>query len=240
MAPSDGKAKRDAREERARQKAKSLMWKKPIVKGLNLYEIQQELEEISDACEDIKWYMEGTDSTMLEGVLGDEDDASEFRMMFSLLQADCTQMLDDMRGDMEGYLPDCFDDLFVAVSSRGDGYLGFDEYEGDYYGLDDWDAQKAVEGSEKRVMRLTKKELLDAVRICLRVAKSYLGLRYRYDCLKAAIDILRGENAGYLQQVREIEKEYDRLDRAGDLQYSWRTKTLDAMLDNLPWEVWVQ
>ena len=48
-------------EETKRNKAKQLRYKKPIVKNLNLYFIQQDLWDIQEACEDVRWYTDSDD-----------------------------------------------------------------------------------------------------------------------------------------------------------------------------------
>lgn len=56
---------------------------------------------------------------------------------------------------------------------------------------------------------MTKDEFIAAARQCFKIYQAYIGLRNRYDSLKAAIDILRDQNTGILQAVREIEELYD-------------------------------
>lgn len=48
-------------EEMRREKAKNLRYKKPIAKNLNLDAIQNALWEISEACYDVQYYMDGDD-----------------------------------------------------------------------------------------------------------------------------------------------------------------------------------
>lgn len=66
------------------------------------------------------------------------------------------------------------------------------------------------------------------------------GLQHRYDCLKAAMDILRDENTGYLQMARQIEELYERAE--ADRFYEWKesTKALDRLLNDMPQEAWLQ
>ena len=52
--------------------------------------------------------------------------------------------------------------------------------------------------------------------------KGYIGLRNRYDSLKAAIDILRDQNTGYLQVVKEIERLYEKV---SEDQYSRKERS---------------
>ncbi len=43
-------------EETKKWKARNLRYKKPIVKDLNIDRIQEDLWEIQEACEEVRWY----------------------------------------------------------------------------------------------------------------------------------------------------------------------------------------
>lgn len=229
-------------EETKRNKAKQLRYKKPIVKNLNLEYIQQDLWDIQEACEDIHWFTDSEDGeeTLLNTLNGDEDEAHEFKMAFADLCGECERMLADLN---EEWVPDCFDIFFVAAGAGGEygGLLGYDEYEGDYFGINTTDAW-AEDESKDRLKRMTKDNLIAAARQCFRVYSAYIGLRNRYDSLKAAIDILRDQNTGYLQVVKEIEKLYEAA--AGHqekyAEYSKEWKEFERYTDALPQEAWIQ
>ncbi len=82
--------------ETRRIKAMNLRYKKPIAEGLNLDDIRNTLWDISEACGDVQYYVDGDDETLLNALDGDEDDAYEFKMMFSTLSAECEQMIYDL------------------------------------------------------------------------------------------------------------------------------------------------
>ena len=111
-------------------KARSLRYKKPISKNLNLYYIQQDLWDIQEECESIRWYTDSEDGedSLINALEGNEDEAYEFKMAFADLCAECERMFEDLQ---EEWVPECFDIFFVAAGV-GD-YLGWDTYEGDYF-----------------------------------------------------------------------------------------------------------
>jgi len=225
-------------DETKRRKAKQLRYKKPIVKDFNLESITQELLDIQEQCEDVHWYFDSDDDSLINALDGAEDEAYEFRMMFADLCAECEQMREDLE---EEWVPECFDRFFV-VAGAGDEYgglLGFDTYEHDYFGLSCTDAF-AEDESKKVLMRLTKDELIAAIRQCFRVYQSFIALRTRYDSLKAAIDILRDENTGYLQMVKQIEELYNKLAEESYSEYSKAGKDFAQFTNNLPQEAWLQ
>lgn len=228
-------------EETKRIKAKQLRYKKPIVKNLNLQSIKEELWDIQRECEDVHWYFDTDEETLINALDGDEDEAYEFKMMFADLCAECERMMADLE---EEWVPDCFDRFFVAIGAGKDfgGLLGYDSYEQDYFGMsctDSW-----VEDESKKVLkRMTKEDLLDAARQCFRVYQSFIALRHRYDCLKAAMDILRDQNTGYLQMIKQIEDVYEKADKESyGFRYQWgkEIQELDRILENMPQEAWVQ
>ncbi len=227
--------------ETKQQKARQLRYKKPIVKDLNLQKIYEELWDIQEECENIHWYYETDDDTLINALDGDEDEAYEFKMMFGDLCAECDKMLDDLK---EEWVPKCFDLFFVAIGAGEDfgGLLGLDTFEQDYFGLDCSDIF-AEDESKKALKQLTKENLIAAARQCFRIYQSFIALRYRYDCLKAAMDILKDQNTGHLQMVKQIEELYEKAEKESfGFHYQWckTAMQLDRFLDNLPQEAWLQ
>lgn len=231
-------------EETKRFRAKQLRYKKPIVKDLNLETIQQELWDIREECENVHWYFDTDEDTLINALDGNEDEAYEFKMMFADLCAECEMMINDLR---EEWVPNCFDRFFVAVgaSESFGGLLGYDSYEQDYYGLS-CEGVWAEDESRKALKRMTKDELIAASRQCFRVYQSFIGLRHRYDCLKAAMDILRDQNTGYLQMVKQIEDVYEKADKETE-GFKWiftgkrsALIELDRLIENMPQEAWIQ
>ena len=229
-------------EETKRFKAKQLIYKKPIVKNLNLDFIQQDLWDIQEACEEVHWFTDSDDGedTLINALNGDEDEAYEFKMEFADLCAECERMFEDLE---EEWVPECFDIFFVSVGA-GESYgglLGFDEYEGDYFGIgcsDSW----AEDETKKKLKQMTKDELIASTRQCFKVFQAYIGLRNRYDSLKAAIDILRDQNTGHIQTVKEIERLYEEASKQQDrfAEYSKEWKEFERYTDALPPEAWIQ
>lgn len=227
-------------DETKRIKAMNLRYKKPVAKGLNLYDIKDSLWNISEACAEVEYYI-GCDDTLLNALDGDEDDAYEFKMMFSELSAECEQMRYDLDNE---YIPEYFD-LFFAAASKGGEMLGYDMYEHDYYGLGSFEAGLANEEAVRKIKTLTKDKLIEAVQRCFGIYQAYIGLVYRYDCIKSAMDILRSENTGLLQLIKQIEELYEKAnEESKGFKYDYLAgKTLQSfnrLLENMPQEAWIQ
>lgn len=227
-------------EETKRIKAKNLRYKKPVANGLTLDDIRNSLWDISEACADVQYYIDCDDGTLLNALDGDEDDAYEFKMMFSSLSAECEQMQYDLDNE---YVPEYFD-LFFAAINKGGQMLGYDTYEHDYYGLSSFECGLANKEAAKKMKALTKDQLIEAAQYCFGVYQAHIGLTYRYDCIKAALDILRDENTGRLKMVKQIGELYEKANEETEgFKYCWRSDTLkifDRILEDIPQEVWLQ
>lgn len=228
-------------EETKRFKAKNLRYKKPIVRNLNLASITQDIWDMQEECENVRWYTDSEDGedSLINALDGDEDEAYEFKMAFSDLCAECERMFEDLR---EEWVPECFDIFFVAAgaSDSGGGLLGWDAYDQDYMGISCTDSL-AEDEAKKKLKQMTKDDLIAATRQCFKVYNAYIGLRNRYDSLKAAIDILRDQNTGLMQTVKEIEKLYAAVTEDEWVRKDWSNQSVEwrRYTDALPQEAWI-
>ena len=226
-------------EELKQYKAKNLRYKKPIAQYMNLDFIREQIWDMGELIGDVQWFIEDEEN-LVNALNGDEDEAYEFKMAFSDLAGEVEQFEEDLRNE---YVPDCFDDLFPAAGADYfGGYLGLDTYEHDYYGLQPFEYKWAEQEAEKRICRLTKKELLEAVGACLKVYSAYVALQYRYDCLEASLKIIQEKNLEGLKLVKAIEEQYEKAEDESDhFQYCFgeSVRSLDRMLDQVPQEYWL-
>lgn len=218
-----------------KERAKKLRYKKPIAKGLNCQDILNNLYEMYEECTNVIWFMDNDQETLLESLNDDEAEAEEFKIAFCSLQADCDQMMEDLQ---EEWIPKCFDLFFVAAKA-GD-YLGYDSYEQDYFGIRGNEAWVEDEAKEK-LMRLTKTELIAAMRQCFKAYQSYVGLQYRYDNLTAAMAFIKGEHTDYLGIIKKIEDLYEAASKEqGDYaKYTQAWREFDRFAKEIPNEVWI-
>lgn len=226
-------------EETKRQKAKQLRFKKPIAKNLNMDAIKEDLWEMEEACNDVRWYTDtddGSDS-LVNALDGDEDEAYEFKMAFADLCAEIERFREDLECE---WVPECFDIFFVAASNDGDEMLGWDSYEQDYYGIG-YSDKYLREDAGKKLKAMTKDNLIDAAMQCMKIYQAYIGLRNRYDSLKSAIDIIKDQNTGILQVVREIEAMYEKASKDHYTRDDWSKESGEwkRYTDMLPQEAWI-
>lgn len=230
------------------EKAKAMRYKKPIVRDLNLEVMEQNLYDMQEACSDVRYALEGDDGDeIVSAMLGEEDEAYEFKMMFSDLDAEVERFLDDL-GDWEwrDYIEEYYD-LFMVNGRVADSYgglLGWDSYEGDYFGLqDNYAGEDAMDHVRKKLMKeLTKEKMLTVFQKCMKIFTQYIGLQYRYDCLKASMDILREQNASHLKAVKRINEIYDKANEAScGFQFLWKEEVteLDRLIESMPQEAFM-
>lgn len=224
-------------EREKQERAKKLRYKKSVAEGFNLEGIKDELYEIEEACDNVRYWMEGDEAALIDALDGDEEEAYEVRMLFFDLAAEADMLADILdRGD---YV-DCFDDLFAAVAHGSVQLIGFDTYETDYFHMANYMQEMGAAEAEKRVMRLAKKELLFAAQQCFGVAAAILNIRYKYDYLQASFDILKDRNGGFLQAIKGVEDAYNTADKA---EWYWNDKAVkdfERLVDALPGKVWVE
>lgn len=231
--------KSDFVEEARRIKARNLRYKKAISAELNLEQITQNLWEMSEQASNVRWWRTQGDETMLDELIGDEEESYELKMAFSTLDADCQQMIDDLDNE---WIPEFFDVFFgTIVGGSCGGMLGFDSYAGDYFGITNgYEESLAQKECCKRLKAHTKDEIIDAYTVCFKVAVNYISLRNRYDNLKSYIDILNGENTGYLKTVKRIEELYEKMSSNEALFMNEDAREFDRLVNNMPDEVWLQ
>ncbi len=203
-----------AADESKRLEAMKLRYKRPVLMSLSLEAIQQELEEITDACSEVQWMSED-EELLLSALDGNEDQLWEFKVSFSDLSGSAYQLdqaIHNNAWDMRRFELE-FDDCLVSLLGNRYHMVGWDDYEEDYYSLTTFERDLALTETGKRLSRLTKKDLLATVGQCLGIVISFLDVRYKYDYLKATLEVLRGSKDSVLQTIREIEQLYDDLQK---------------------------
>lgn len=229
----------DRTEDVRRNKAKNLRYKKAAVSGLTLWEIREKLGEITEACDEVVYWMDSDDQTLVDALDGDYEDADRFKMDFAILSADADRMDDDMRNILE---PERFDDILVVSGigeQRGECLMGYDEFEGDYFGIENWMRGWAEKESVKRLKRLTKDGLLEQMAQTISITFAFLGIQSRYQDLKAAMDILRAQNKEYLDSVKLLNELHAQLwNEWGHMDYKVE-RQMDAIIQRMPQEAFL-
>lgn len=218
------------------ERAKNLRYKKAALASLSYESMSDELYEISSACGDIQYFM-SDDESLVAALDGDEDDAFEFRMMFSDLSAKCDQLDEAIR---DSGVQEHFDDFMVGLLGNKYHAIGYDSVEEDFYGLTSFEGELAQTESGKRIMTLTKANILSVAGQCLGAALAFLDVRYSYDYLKATFDVLKDQNVAFLQAIKDIEAAYSDAAAEDFNPYCSRTRIFDRLVSALPDQSWLE
>lgn len=222
-----------------KEKAKGIRYKKPILPEMNLNDIRSWAYDAMSDCYEYSYADMNNYDELVNVLDGDTDEAQAYLLAFSSLESDLSRFMDDLDNE---WVPACFDDMMVGICGEYDSPMaGYDEFEGDYFGLgESWERECALTETKERLKKLKKDELIEAAGRCIRIALSYMALRHRADDLQAAAEIVRGMNNGLLRDVQAVNQMYEALSSAG-----WRTKNeleaaFDRLVNELPQEVWIR
>lgn len=109
----------------------------------------------------------------------------------------------------------------------------------DYLNLTGYQQGLAFTESGKRIMKLTKKDMLSQIGQTLGIILSFQNVELKYEYLKATIDIFRDENVSILKQIKSVEQAYKLADEVGFEEWDERTKDFDKLVAQLPNKIWI-
>jgi chromosome segregation ATPase len=216
--------------------SRQLRYRKAALAELGYEQIRDRLYEISGECENIRWIMDGDIDTLTNALDGDEEEAYEFRMMFAELSAECEQLW----SAIDEYEEQHFDDCSVALIGNRFEAVGYDDFQEDYYSLTSYESELAVSESGKRIMRMAKPEMLQEIGRTLGIILSFQNVQYKYEYLKATMDILNGENASFLQTIKDIEAAYEKANEDGFHEWERSVREFDRLIGDLPDKTWIE
>lgn len=215
------------------ERARALRYKHGALATIGYDEIVSEMDEIEDACGDVRWAM--PDESVIETLDGDEDDENGYRMDFSELSG----MAERLKEQLYNIDQQTFDDCTVALIGNRFQMVGYDFFEEDYFSLCSYDAKLAVTESGKRLMRLTKAEMIATIGQCIGVMMSFFDIRQRFDYINAAMGVLLDHNLEILHTVRGIEEAYQAWNDDGCPPFGELYSRLHHLADCLPEKFWV-
>ena len=202
-------------------RTRNLRYKRPALASMGFDVMIAELDEIEEACTNVRWFADQDDETLINALDGNEEEAWEFKFAFAELEAKVDQLRQAM-SDNWGYPSDLYQTPFYrrydycTVALVGNRYrtIGWDADEEDYMSLTRYEEELAETEAGKWLMRLTKKD---------------------------TFDILRDENTSMLQQIKAIEAAYEEA-CCTDWWHRKREAVdkFDQLLEALPDRVWIE
>lgn len=154
------------------------LWKKTILQNLNLSDIRDSLQEIYESGD---YYGYDGDS------MGEYYE--EYRELFNELSLGAYDLFEAL-GEIEEYDGETFagwNDCTVALLGKTQNVLGYDVVETDYYHMLQYEQELGMQEAQKRLERLTKKQLIDLFRRVMVTLVSYLDIKAAYDTLNAVV-----------------------------------------------------
>lgn len=225
------------------KRTRNLRYKRPALASLGFDAMQNELDEISEACDYVHWYIDQEGDTLMDALDGDEEEAWEFKMAFADLEGKVYQLQEAMRENWCYPAPfyQRYDYCTVALIGNRYRTIGWDAVEEDYMSMTRYDQELAESEAGKWLMRLTKKDMISCIGQSVGTLLAFLDLRQSYDYLKATFDILRDENTSMLQQIKAIEAAYEEA-CCTDWWHRKREAVdkFDRLLDALPDRAWIE
>lgn len=234
------------------ERCEMLRWRKPVLASMSYYDITEGLDEIENLCQDVHWWIDNEQEFLVNALDDSEEEAFHFRMAFSDIENDCYRLREALQESVRNlyfkddyedgyaYAEKSFNDTTVALVGNRFHLIGYDDYVCDYYDLAGYDSELAEREAGKRLMRLNKKEMLSAIGMNMGILLAYVDLSYRFDRLKATMEILQDKNHSLLDTIRNIEKAYEEWEKNQDaVGRTEAEKRFDNLLETLPEQVWI-
>ena len=162
------------------ERTRALRYKRPALASMGYEHIQSELWEIQEACENVQFYIEQDEDTLLSALDYDEEAEWEFKFAFAGLTAKVDQLIESISEQAHNFWGEdyaqLFDDCTVALLGNRYSLVGYDAIEEDYYALCGYDEQLATTEAGKRLMRRTKVEMIAIIGQCLVLVGDVLTL----------------------------------------------------------------
>ena len=122
----------------------------------------------------------------------------EYKEQFDELSFGANSLLNALQ---EYDLSEHWDDMTVCLLGQTTTVLGYDSVEMDYYHMaDPYCEDLAVQEAQKRLMRLTKEELIRTFRSVMVVLTSFFDIKAAHDCLTSIVQELN-ERAAIMERA---------------------------------------
>ena len=196
------------------------LWKKSMVDGFSLFQIEGFLSEIMDnGC------MYGYEN-------GDESEYYlEYKEHFDELALGASELYDALT---ESDLRDNWDDMTVALLGSTHKVLGYDVSREDYFSMiNRYDEEFATEEAVKRIERLTKRDMIRCFQKVMATLVLFLDIKAAHDSMCSIVKEL--DERGTL-----LKRRLDEINRlAGQVNESYDSE-FDKLAGSLPQRMWVE
>lgn len=212
------------------KQSKTPLWQKScLAASLSFENIVEWLDEVGENGDPY-----GYEDSTVEGYY------NEYKELFDDLSAGAYAMSEQLsRDEYYGYgdyddFREMWNDMTVGLLGEIYTVWGYDTAELDYFKLSDsFEENLAVREAEKRLMRMTKQELIKNFRKVLMTLVMFFDLKAAHDCLTSIVEELDEKGALLEQKNERINSLYEDLTgKNGEL--------FDQEMANLPPRMWVE
>lgn len=203
------------------------LWKKSMLAYLNLDDIYNQLDEISENGDAY-----GYDT------YGESEYYYMYAELFTEIAIGANELMegvDAIRNDWN-FNVDIWNALSVALLGRQEKTLGFDPAQDDYFAMCDpnnWENELAVREAEKKCKRITKVDLLKYFKQILTTITLFYDIKSANDCLTAVVAELEEKGALLEKKNDAINLLYKDLTGASEREF-------DALIRTIPQRMWVE
>lgn len=223
------------------KQTRKLRYSKSIISKFNYEEIINTLSDIQGECDNIRYMVE--DDDILASALGDNDEeAYEFKMMFSDLSGKAEQLYEILNEyNSTEDISEYFDQITAGISEgSGLNYYAWDSVEEDFFRVTSYEGTICVQESIKKLLRMKKEDLISCCNRVFRIMLAYLDLKYKYDYLSATLEILNDEQHGIIDMVKELDRLYKLAEADKFEYYSESLKNYEKALKAVPDRMWIE
>lgn len=224
--------------DKRQEAARNARYRKAALADMSLDSIINGLYEISDTCGNVHWAAED-DEVLMKAFDGDDEEVFEFKVAFSDIEYKCDSLIEQLNS-ARYEIADIYDDCTVALIGNRYNLIGFDDYEEDYFSLTSFEAELGEKESAKRLMRLTKAQMISTIGQCIGILLAYHDLKTQYDALKATLDIFNDDSSTLIDQIKKVEKLYEEAAQHDFNDWDNSTRAFNALVDTLPERMWVE
>lgn len=207
------------------------LWKKSMLRNLNLSDILFNLDEISENGDPFGYendYLKKSEYYEYYEELFNELSAGAYDLSEAIMEFET-----GLYYDFDEKLWDIFT---VGLLGERDTILGYDPVQEDYYNILDpesFDLDLAVKTAEKKILKMTKADMLRCFRTVLVTLICYFDLKSAHDCLTAVVTELEERGAILVEKNNQINNLYKDLTGANGEEF-------DRLIKRIPQRMWVE
>ena len=211
-------------------RARALRHTKPALEMCQWENLEYDLESMEEFVQEYEW----ADLTDFLGE-ADEDYAHELQLAVSMLG----EKIERYRERLDWETGEKFNLTMACIP--GLPLTGYDSLEEDYFPLSDYEQDMAREKAEKRMLELTKKDLLKTVCNNMSLFLDFLAIREEYQNLKLIFDVAVDTETGIRNLIADVDAAWTECEEAG-WKYDWQPAVVkfDRLVDSVPERMWVE